>query len=293
MTAPFAAELCGYREGRPSTSDASAPGSIESGTALFDELEVPRNQPAGTDAGARLELLTLAHLKTIRPDLDMQRSRLSSTFVQYTHLAAFEQFQRAYKRPVDALERALGHLDELPRSRSVAMAKSLIERAKRQAAADHQIVVDLRGAMAQESLLKLDLTIGNGDAPPKLLLAASCKWTLRTDRAQDCISQGNKLVALRRGQMPHYAAITMEPRPSMLELLAYGSGALDCVYHVALPELMRAAAAIEGRRSTKPIREQRSSLELMVAQGRLRSYGQLVTEVSRLPADPQSSGPNS
>jgi NgoMIV restriction enzyme len=77
----------------------------------------------------------------------------------------------------------------------------------------------------------------------------------------------------------------MEPRPAMLRLIAYGSGSVDCVYHLALPELRQAAVSIETRRGStrwKP----RATLERMVAQGRVRSYGELAQEAMRLPSWP-------
>ena len=45
------------------------------------------------------------------------------------------------------------------------------------------------------------------------------------------------MAALRRGRMPHFAVVTMEPRPYMLNLLGGGSGDVDCVYHLDLPAL--------------------------------------------------------
>lgn len=83
--------------------------------------------------------------------------------------------------------------------------------------------------------------------------------------------------------MPHFAVLTMEPRPAMLRLLASGSGSIDCVYHLALPELARAvervAATRRGHWSPK------ESFDRMVAQRRLMDYTELVRQISRLPED--------
>lgn len=79
--------------------------------------------------------------------------------------------------------------------------------------------------------------------------------------------------------MPHYATLTMEPRPAMLRLLAYGSGSIDCVYHLALPELRDAAGDLVKEKGTKSSRDQRDSVERMVSQGRLRDYSELFTEL--------------
>lgn len=118
--------------------------------------------------------------------------------------------------------------------------------------------------------------------PPLLQIALSSKWSLRTDRAQDCVSQGKKLVDQRRGRMPHFAVVTMEPRPSMLKILGDGSGAVDCVYHLHLPALHEAIAVLRARRSVRSWSPGDTFARLM-DQGRLRDYDDLVKEFSRVP----------
>lgn len=67
----------------------------------------------------------------------------------------------------------------------------------------------------------------------------SCKWTLRSDRAQNARSEGLNLVRNRKGKLPHIAVITGEPTPNRIASLALGTGDIDCVYHFALPELQQ------------------------------------------------------
>jgi hypothetical protein len=107
--------------------------------------------------------------------------------------------------------------------------------------------------VGEESLLKLDVTAAreSDSELPHLEVGLSLKWSLRTDRAQDCRSQGAKMSALRRGRMPHFAAVTIEPRPYMLNLLGGGSGDVDCVYHLDLPSLT-AAVELTARARTFP-----------------------------------------
>ena len=57
----------------------------------------------------------------------------------------------------------------------------------------------------------------------------------------------------------------------MLRLIAYGSGSVDCVYHLALPEL-RAAARRWRQDGARAIMAPRQELERMVGQGRVRDY---------------------
>jgi len=68
----------------------------------------------------------------------------------------------------------------------------------------------------------------------------SCKWTLRSDRAQNSRSEALNLIRNRKGQTPHIAVVTAEPFPSRIASLALGTGDIDCVYHFALPELEKA-----------------------------------------------------
>lgn len=142
-------------------------------------------------------------------------------------------------------------------------------------------VLDEIGA---ESLLKLDVTVARNQPPrsPELEIGLSLKWSLRTDRAQDCRSQGAKLSALRRGRMPHFAAVTMEPRPYMLNLLGGGSGDVDCVYHLHLPALQAAIEDVYGGRSDKTSKRIVAGFNRLVEQRRVRDYDELVAYAETL-----------
>ena len=72
---------------------------------------------------------------------------------------------------------------------------------------------------------------------PLLHVSVSCKWTIRSDRAQNARSEGLNLIRNRNGRTPHIVVITAEPLPSRIASLALGTGDIDCVYHFALPEL--------------------------------------------------------
>lgn len=120
------------------------------------------------------------------------------------------------------------------------------------------------------------------DQLAELEVGLSLKWSLRTDRAQDCRSQGAKLSALRRGRMPHFAAVTMEPRPYMLNLLGGGSGDVDCVYHLDLPALAQAVEDVYGSKSDKNSLRTLGTFRRLVEQRRLRDYDELVRYVISL-----------
>ena len=72
---------------------------------------------------------------------------------------------------------------------------------------------------------------------PILHASVSCKWTIRSDRAQNARSEALNLVRNRKGRLPHIAVVTGEPTPNRIASIALGTGDIDCVYHFALPEL--------------------------------------------------------
>lgn len=86
----------------------------------------------------------------------------------------------------------------------------------------------------------------------------SCKWTIRSDRSQNTRTEAVNLMRNRKGTVPHAVAVVAEPLPSRIGSIAYGTGDLDCIYHIALPELLQSCEAlgeaeelkvmIEGRR---------------------------------------------
>ena len=93
-----------------------------------------------------------------------------------------------------------------------------------------QLLVDNTVALAT-SLRK-----SNGGRP-FLHASISCKWTIRSDRAQNARSEALNLIRNRKGPLPHVMVVTAEPTPSRLASIALGTGDIDCVYHFALHEL--------------------------------------------------------
>jgi hypothetical protein len=73
---------------------------------------------------------------------------------------------------------------------------------------------------------------------PILHASVSCKFTLRSDRAQNARSEALNLVRNRKGRQPHIVVVTAEPTPSRISSIALGTGDVDCTYHVALHELI-------------------------------------------------------
>ena len=92
--------------------------------------------------------------------------------------------------------------------------------------------------------LELPLTIEPlvPQRPDQTLHASiSCKWTIRSDRAQNARTEGLNLIRNRKGHTLHITIVTAEPYPQRIASVALGTGDIDCVYHIALPELAAAA----------------------------------------------------
>lgn len=98
---------------------------------------------------------------------------------------------------------------------------------------------------------------------PYLHASISCKWTIRSDRAQNARTEALDLIRKRKGRVPHIVAVTAEPLPSRLSSLCLGTGDLDCVYHVALPELVEAVDSL-GQSEASEL------LELMIMSERIK-----------------------
>lgn len=101
----------------------------------------------------------------------------------------------------------------------------------------------------------------------------SCKWTLRSDRAQNARSESLNLIRNRKGRLPHIAVVTAEPSPSRLASLALGTGDIDMLYHFALPELV---AAVHAEDNDEAI----SMLDTMVTGNRLKDIADLPLDLA-------------
>ncbi|MFT3877093.1 MAG: NgoMIV family type II restriction endonuclease [Propioniciclava sp.] len=101
----------------------------------------------------------------------------------------------------------------------------------------------------------------------------SCKWTLRSDRAQNARSEALNIIRNRKGRTPHIVVVTGEPTPSRLASLALGTGDLDMVYHFALPELIDAVDACGND-------EAKAMLDMLVNGQRLRDIADLALDLT-------------
>jgi hypothetical protein len=208
--------------------------AIAKGIATLLEAETICERLAGQTSGSQFEnicaafvrqtFLKLGHLRPGIWDVNhvSGRNRLEiAKYEQYSHLVALD---RAAKSDPE-LAAALG--------------------------SDYTITPDIvitRGLEDDASINRHDLLIDNSvtnlaslrrknGGLPILHASISCKWTIRSDRAQNARSEALNLIRNRKGRLPHVVVVTGEPTPSRLASIALGTGDIDCVYHFALHEL--------------------------------------------------------
>jgi len=269
----------------PLTSDSKGILSIaDKGSAisrlisneLAEKMGSPRisKKGGGQTAGAAFENIvarflraTFLSLKDLRPgswevlDTSTGGKVQIANFTQYEHLLRLKE-----KADVDPDLRAILGGDYLIAPDVVVVRSSepdkMINKSTR--------VVDMNTAR----LTPLRTTNSKGGEARFLHASVSCKWTLRSDRAQNARSEALNLLRNRKGHAPHVVAITAEPMPSRIASLALGTNDLDCVYHIALPELIDVVKqSVSDERSG-----QLEMLEMLVSGKRLR-------DISDLPLD--------
>ena len=160
-------------------------------------------------------------------------------------------------------------------------------------------VLIVREALKDASLNTSDLEVVDDQWPknadirasnqplPSLHASISTKWTLRSDRAQNARTEALNLIRNRKGHLPHFVLVTAEPLPSRLASAALGTGDIDCVYQIALPELQMAVtssdadAEVSGSSRLKAtLAEERRLLKMMVEGRRLKDIADLPLDLA-------------
>lgn len=252
--------------GVPSNADKGSGPSVQIANAILDQLGPALTAPKlpGQTAGADFEEVCAAFVRVCFERLGHLRP--GSYFVakggggiaqydQYAHLDDLEAIARANREIATAIGSDYLIKPDIVVARHPVPDEE-INMPERLVDASSARLTSLRSLNQKLSILHASI---------------SCKWTLRSDRAQNARSEGLNLVRNRKGRLPHVAVITGEPTPGRIASLALGTGDIDCVYHIALYEL-RKALVDQGREETLEL------LDTMVEGKRLR-------DISDLPLD--------
>ena len=259
-------------QGVPSNADKDSKVSVSIATGIATRLrvETQSERGAGQTAGNKFEAYcadfvrrTFGRLGHMRPgDWAVQqvvgRNRLQiASYEQYAHLAALDRLSRAEAE----LAAALG-------SDYTITPDIVVTRAP-----EPDSVINAAELLVDDSVsMRASLRAVVNDLP-LLHASLSCKWTLRSDRAQNARSEALNLIRNRKGRLPHIAVITAEPLPSRIASIALGTGDIDCVYHFALDELVDATADAGWH-------DARELLEVMIDGARLKDIADLPLDIA-------------
>lgn len=263
------------KAGVASNADTSSRGSKAIAGKIVDILVDEHHHTvnivdkiSGQTLGKQFELLTMeflqetfSYLQNLRPgkwsilQLGNNNRLKTSDFEQYEHLA----YLSALTAENAQLAAALGN-DYLV-APDVVIYRDLYEDEEINSA---QYIVD-------NNVSKMaDIRKVNG-GKPLLHASVSAKYTMRSDRAQNSRTEALNLIRNRKGHLPHIVVVTAEPMPNRLASLALGTGDIDCVYHFALYELIRAVKKVGSEDAAE-------TLETLVQGKRLK-------DISDLPLD--------
>lgn len=228
-------------EGVPSNADGSQRSSVRYAQGILDRLgsEATGARLAGQMAGNEFEVVTCAYLEqtfrklsSVRPG-KWEVHRVTgrggsplSDFEQYSHLWALKQ------ATADNLELAAALGNEYTITPDIVIVRN---------PEDDEFLNTPALLMDESVAQRASLRKANG-GKPLLHASISCKWTLRSDRAQNARSEALNLIRNRKGRLPHIVVVTGEPSPSRIASIALGTGDIDCVYHFALNELLETIA---------------------------------------------------
>lgn len=258
------------KHGIASNADSSnrASKAIARGIAERLAAETISDRSAGQTSGDKFESLCagfvretfpkLAHLRPGTWDIHQVsgRNRLEiARYEQYAHLVALDQAAKADPQ----LAAALG--SDYTITPDIVVVRDTIE----------DDVINAHAPLVDENVSMLANLRKRGGALPLLHASISCKWTIRSDRAQNARSEALNLMRNRKGHLPHIVVVTAEPTPSRLASIALGTGDIDCVYHFALHELQDTLLELE-------MDDAQSLLAVMVDGKRLK-------DISDLPLD--------
>lgn len=208
--------------------------AIAKGIANKLKAETVSERIAGQTSGNQFESIcaefvrqTFLKLRHLRPGLwDVHqvssRNRLEiACYEQYAHLIALDRASKADSE----LAAALG--SDYTITPDIVVIRNTEEDA----------IINSPDFLVDNNVATLaSLRSGNG-GKPLLHASISCKWTIRSDRAQNARSEALNLMRNRKGHLPHIVVVTAEPTPNRIASIALGTGDIDCVYHFALYEL--------------------------------------------------------
>jgi hypothetical protein len=258
--------------GVPSNADGSSRISIAIAKEIWERLGGTPGQDKAKDEGqtlgATFERISekfiyeafsrFAHLRPGFWQAGAENKRVSrsiDSFVQFNHLTKLSQLSKSNPD----LAAALGN--DYTIKPDIVIWQEPLEDGE----------INVQEALVDEQAARSAAIRKQYQQLPILHASISCKWTIRSDRAQNARTEALNLIRNRKGRLPHIMVLTAEPLPSRIAALALGTGDIDCVYHFALYELEAALEAL-------PYEDARDMLDTLIQGKRLK-------DISDLPLD--------
>ena len=230
------------KEGIISNADKSSKPSREIGKSLAEKIAKSSGTPLssglkqkGQSLGKAFEsacnsflLGTFTQLTHLRPGswemgtIGGRGGEAIAVYEQFTHLRHLKELTEEYR----SLQASLGNGYTI--TPDVVISRKLEQD---DAINQNEEIVDADAALAAALRQRED------NISPLMHASVSCKWTLRSDRAQNARTEALNLIRNRKGRVPHIVIVTAEPTPGRIASIALGTGDIDCVYHFALYEL--------------------------------------------------------
>lgn len=261
-------------EAVPSNADVGSEISIAIARGMLEQVAAAGITAAGQTQGKDFGDITLtflrgafARLHHLRPGSWTYSAAQSASgiaaFQQYEHLAVLQRFLDTLQHSADSADdkdvRAAFANDYLIKPDIVIAREPL---------ADRTIDRDTPFLNPHDGLASHTPLRSANNQTALLHASVSCKWTLRSDRAQNARTETLNLIRNRKGRVPHIVVVTGEPWLNRLASLALGTGDIDCVYHMALHELRVAVERIGDE-------SQQDLLDTLVRGQRLRDISDL------------------
>lgn len=247
-------KILGYKDGKGnrylSCADRGSPASIGISDLLVKQIDFPlcNKLPTGQTSGSEFAEVVCDFVRSLFLYLHDFRPGNWSFRTKETAIDNFEQYQH-----LSDVERVLKRSKELRAfmgSDYVITPDIVVSRSPISEAEFNQ--QGTLTAKTAEIAAYTGLREINRNPRVELLHASiSCKWTLRSDRAQNIRTEALNLLRNRKGSNPQICAVTMEPLPSRLAAIAMGTGDIDMTYHAALPELIYAVKEFKNKAETK------------------------------------------
>ncbi len=248
--------------GIPNNADKYSKLSVSLAKGIVSQIKFPISgkKPSGQTSGKLFEEVTEGYLEKAFAQLQHLRpgnwifsiGKRIEDFEQYEHLADLSETLHAHKE----LRATLGDYLISP---DIVVGRMPVS--------NNEINLSDK-LLSNDDVASLTPLRLENSSKPLLHASISCKWTIRSDRAQNVRTEGLNLIRNRKGNTPHIVIVTAEPYPQRIASLALGTGDIDCVYHFALSELQAAAS----EKSNPAILDM---LDILISGKRLRDISDL------------------